>query len=212
MPESRKQQEREEPGGGMSTRERILEVALEVFAERGLHGATMTDIAKRAGLTGGALYRYFANKDEIFYAVVESRSQAFSALDMVRDLVPELEPKSALKFIAQGMFAFFFSQMDFMRMVVGESVKNPEMSRPFFEKMLTPARELVRDCVRIWKEKDLLREDVDPTLATVSFLGIVGYAMVERSLFGDSELEERELGALAEDLSSVFLQGILKER
>lgn len=192
----------------MTTRERILSSALEVFAERGLYGATMTQIAERAGLTGGALYRYFPNKDEVFRAVVDSRSTAFSALDMVRGLIPELEPRAALNFIAQGMFAFFLSEKDFMRMVVAESVKDPAKSRPFFEKMLDPARGFLADCMAAWKEKGLLRQDIDPGVATMAFLGTVGYALVEKGLLEDPHLQA-DVGPLAENLCDVFLNGIL---
>lgn len=204
-----KQEQDRSPAEPASTRDRILEVALEVFAERGLHGATMTEIARRAGLTGGALYRYFDNKEDVFRAVVDSRSTAFSALDMIKGLIPELEPATALNFIAQGMFAFFSSQQDFMRVVVGESLKDPEGSAPFFEKMLTPAREFIDDAVRVWKDRGLLREDVDPSIATASFLGIIGYCLVERGLLANPELVALDLGVLTESLTAVFLTGIL---
>lgn len=112
-------------------------------------------------------------------------------------------------FIAQGMFAFFFSQVDFMRVVVGESVKNPEMSRPFFENMLTPARDFVTDCIKLWKDKGMLRDDVDPVVATTAFLGIIGYSMVERGLLENPDLTSLDVGALVDSLSAVFLSGIL---
>ena len=92
----------------MTTRGRVIQVALEVFAEKGVHGATVVEIAKRAGVTGGALYRYFESKEDIFRAVVEQHSGAFAALDMVRGLMPELEPKTALKFLCQGIAKNFW--------------------------------------------------------------------------------------------------------
>ena len=78
----------------LSTRERITKVALDVFADKGLHGATMVEIAKGAGLTGGALYRYFESKEDIFKAVIEEHSVSLAALDLIRGLIPELEPKT----------------------------------------------------------------------------------------------------------------------
>jgi AcrR family transcriptional regulator len=197
-------------GESLTTRERILQVALEVFAEKGLHGATMSEIAKRAGLTGGALYRYFDNKEGVFQAVVESRSMAFTALDMVRDLIPELEPGTAIKFLIQGMFTYFYLEADFMRVVVGESVKDPAVAGAFFEKMLAPSRDFVRECVVLWQEKGLLRESVDPLLATMAFMGMTGYLMVEQALFANPELAAYEPARLAEDYSGLFLTGILK--
>ncbi|HKO15378.1 MAG TPA: TetR/AcrR family transcriptional regulator [Gemmatimonadaceae bacterium] len=48
----------------------IIEAALEVFGERGLSGARLEDIAKRAGLSKGTIYLYFPNKEELFREVV----------------------------------------------------------------------------------------------------------------------------------------------
>jgi TetR/AcrR family acrAB operon transcriptional repressor len=47
------------------TRERVLAAALAEFAARGLHAASIEDIAARAELTKGAVYYYFADKDDL---------------------------------------------------------------------------------------------------------------------------------------------------
>ena len=51
-------------------RARLLAAAEEAFAEAGYQGATMAQIAERAGISTGNVYRYFANKDALFYEVL----------------------------------------------------------------------------------------------------------------------------------------------
>lgn len=46
-------------------RQSILEAALRVFASRGVAAATMADIAEEAGLSAGAIYRYFESKQDL---------------------------------------------------------------------------------------------------------------------------------------------------
>jgi AcrR family transcriptional regulator len=46
-------------------RQKILDAAAMVFSRRGIQGATMVEIAQEAGLTPGALYRYFPSKDRL---------------------------------------------------------------------------------------------------------------------------------------------------
>ena len=53
------------------TRKRLLDAAAELFAERGLHGATLADVAARAGMTTGAIYGNFQSKEELFVAIFE---------------------------------------------------------------------------------------------------------------------------------------------
>jgi AcrR family transcriptional regulator len=51
------------------SRERILEAALELFAERGYGATTMRDVAREAGASLGLAYRYFASKEEFALAL-----------------------------------------------------------------------------------------------------------------------------------------------
>src|SRR5215831_14907027 len=50
----------------------ILEAALDVFGERGLAGARLDDIARRAGVSKGTIYLYFPNKEELFREVIRA--------------------------------------------------------------------------------------------------------------------------------------------
>jgi AcrR family transcriptional regulator len=59
-------------------RAKILDAARRVFARKGL-AATVDDVATEASVSHGLAYRYFANKEAIFYALVEQAMQAPSA-------------------------------------------------------------------------------------------------------------------------------------
>ncbi|AWT51233.1 MULTISPECIES: TetR/AcrR family transcriptional regulator [Mycolicibacterium] len=52
-------------------RERVLEAALKLFAEYGVHGTSLQMIADRLGVSKAAVYYQFHSKDEIVFAVVE---------------------------------------------------------------------------------------------------------------------------------------------
>ena len=52
------------------SRDRILSVAVELFAEKGFHGAGVAEIGDRAGLGRGALYHHIQNKDELLFEVL----------------------------------------------------------------------------------------------------------------------------------------------
>lgn len=71
-----------------NTRARLLEGALEVFAERGFHGASVEDICDRAGFTRGAFYSNFASKDELVLALFQATTDRL--LEQIEALLPEL--------------------------------------------------------------------------------------------------------------------------
>jgi AcrR family transcriptional regulator len=54
---------------GASTRERILDVALELFTKQGFDGTSLREIAEKLGVTKAALYYHFASKDDILMAL-----------------------------------------------------------------------------------------------------------------------------------------------
>lgn len=57
---------------GRQTREAIAQAARKLFAERGFHGTTLTDITSAAGRSPAVFYRYFADKEDLLAALAES--------------------------------------------------------------------------------------------------------------------------------------------
>lgn len=86
-----------------ATRAKLLDAALDVFAEKGLHGASVEDLAAAAGFTKGALYSNFATKEELFGAVIDEQGHRMIA--MLREVMsshageiddhPALAPRDA---------------------------------------------------------------------------------------------------------------------
>lgn len=94
--------------------ESIAAAALTVFARKGYESATMAEIARAAGVSTGNIYRYFANKDALFYAVVDDGFvRAFAlllrrrvkALDGVDDL-RTLPPTAAYHLASEELLRF----------------------------------------------------------------------------------------------------------
>jgi AcrR family transcriptional regulator len=59
-----------------ANRQRLLDAARKVFSERGYHEATVEAIAAESGLSNGALYYNFRNKEELFLALFDQRIDA----------------------------------------------------------------------------------------------------------------------------------------
>lgn len=82
---------------GGETKERILETALELFAQSGYLGTSMSDIAARLGITKAALYKHYAGKQEILDRIV----QRMNELDAARAAANEM-PGAAPEGFAQA--------------------------------------------------------------------------------------------------------------
>ena len=82
---------------GGETKERILETALELFAQSGYLGTSMSDIAVRLGITKAALYKHYAGKQKILDRIV----QRMNELDAARAAAYEM-PGAAPEGFAQA--------------------------------------------------------------------------------------------------------------
>jgi AcrR family transcriptional regulator len=80
VPLSRRAAKKEE------TRRRLVAAAADVIAERGFHGASLMEIATRAGLTTGAVYSNFRSKEDLFLAVIQATALPLDLVDDTRPL------------------------------------------------------------------------------------------------------------------------------
>jgi AcrR family transcriptional regulator len=64
------------PGKGERTRQRLLDIAVQRFAVDGFRRTSVSDIAREAGLTPAAAYAYFAGKEGLFQAAVDTDAGA----------------------------------------------------------------------------------------------------------------------------------------
>ncbi|MER7282654.1 TetR family transcriptional regulator [Dactylosporangium sp. NPDC000244] len=79
-----------------ATRARLLDAAIEAFANKGFHGTTTRDIAAAAGMSPAALYVHHKSKEELLYLI--SRNGHEDTLRLVRDAIASSEvPVEALR-------------------------------------------------------------------------------------------------------------------
>jgi len=86
------------------TRGRLLEAGSEVFAEKGFYGASVEEIAERAGYTRGAFYSNFADKAELFLALIDQRTEQ-SIEEISAILRDASSPEAALEGIRRRDFS-----------------------------------------------------------------------------------------------------------
>lgn len=86
-------------------RQAILRAALEVFAERGVNGVAVPEIAARAGVGTGTIYRYFDSKDVLVNELYRAEKQALGER-LNRGIDPDMEPYALFVEFWQRLTAF----------------------------------------------------------------------------------------------------------
>jgi TetR/AcrR family transcriptional regulator len=142
----------------------ILDAALAVFGERGLAGARLDDIARRAGVSKGTIYLYFANKEELFRDVVRA-----IVVDRLREAAAkagEGSPIDELKRYLRAHWDFVRSPefQTIFKLVTGELHNFPELAEFYGREVVMPANQLMAGMIRRGIERGDFRP-VDPIMA-----------------------------------------------
>jgi AcrR family transcriptional regulator len=122
-----------DPGLAERRRRQILEAALVCFRRRGFHQATMQEICSEAGISPGALYRYFPAKADIIAAIAEDERRETDA--MIADVRGQAGLVEALCQIAAAVFARFAKEAEapIFADVFAEAARDPVLARRLSE-------------------------------------------------------------------------------
>ncbi|GJD93273.1 HTH-type transcriptional regulator RutR [Methylobacterium iners] len=130
--------ERRRRSDGETRRAAILDAALEIFSTRGLHGASVDEIAERAGLSKTNLLYYFASKEELYVAVLRRVLDIW--LDPLEALDAEAEPADAVRRYIRAKLALSRDAPQASRLFCLEIVQGAPLLRAELE---GPLRSLV---------------------------------------------------------------------
>jgi AcrR family transcriptional regulator len=143
----------------------ILDAAFAEFAERGLAAARLEDIAKRAGVSKGTIYLYFANKEELFRGVIHSTVIAF--IERGEALwAAEPDPKRALVAWTEGHWQWIRSpEFPGMHRLVNSELRDfPDLAAFYATEVIGRAHRLVCEILERGMDAGVFRR-MDPLVA-----------------------------------------------
>ena len=109
-------------------RTRILTAANQVFGEKGYRQATMDDVAKKLGVSKGALYLYFASKEELFDAICRSEPQAFKEI-LYASFTENKQPLDSAGDFFDSMLKRYGSDSGLSFEIFSEASRNPGLKK-----------------------------------------------------------------------------------
>ncbi len=188
----------------------IIEAALHVFTEQGFASAKLEEVARRAGIAKGTLYRYFDTKEDLFRAVVqhaiagnlqtiEQAAQAFQG--SLRELVPVLLTQIAGRMSNSRLPAL-------ARLVIGESRVFPDLARIWHDNVVAHVLRLLTSLIAEAQARGEVRPG-DPTAYALSIVGPLVTGMLFSEVFGVAGPHAMSLATLAVQHAETVLRGML---
>jgi len=126
--------------------QQILDAAFHEFGERGLAGARLDDIAKRAGVAKGTIYLYFPNKEALFREMVRATTiAALETAEQLRDRGDDESAESQLRRLTTGWWAFLRSDrfQVVQRLVLAELQDFPDLMQFYADEVVARGKRLV---------------------------------------------------------------------
>jgi len=103
----------------------IVEVATKEFADKGLSGARIDEIAALTHTSKRMIYYYFTSKEGLYVAVLEEAYRRIRSIEATLNL-DDLEPEAALRKLVGFTFDYQLANPDFIRLVMTENIHNGE--------------------------------------------------------------------------------------
>ncbi len=197
--------------GQIDTRkhEAILDAAVEVLAERGVH-APIEEVARRAGVSKQTVYNHYGSKTELVRTIMARRRDALTA---VLELAgPDDHPLDTLKVYAMSILEVIITpaSVSLLRMGVTSVAEMPEMAHAIYDAGMRVARGRLAAYLAA-RSGDLLDID-DPVQAAEMFVGMVVGGVQMRLLMGlPPEIENVDIKARAEVAARRFIKAFARD-
>ncbi|MEU0128449.1 MULTISPECIES: TetR/AcrR family transcriptional regulator [unclassified Streptomyces] len=181
-------------------RRQILAGAARCFARNGFHGTSMQDVLKEVGLSAGAVYRYFAGKEDLIAAIADEAFLSIrQAFDEAAELAPPPTPDVLLGRVLRGVFAGQVYGMErrtcaaLIVQVWAETLRDERLAgtlRDGYAGMRTAWAKLVE----AYRAAGLMNADVPADDVARTMIATAQGFLAQEALFGGSEPEVLENG------------------
>jgi TetR/AcrR family acrAB operon transcriptional repressor len=171
---------------GERSRRDLISVAIDCFSRHGYQGTSIERIAKAAGVTKGALYYHFKDKEDLLFGALDDRIGGFERR-VVERVTALRDPVAALYAVAEICVeqATVSNHRRFILTLMVEALDTyPKLSERF-RSMMRRFREFLAQTVKIGQQRGLFRSDVDPSVA--ARLLVAGFVGTELQYYQDPQ-------------------------
>ncbi|MBN2298261.1 MAG: TetR/AcrR family transcriptional regulator [Deltaproteobacteria bacterium] len=162
---------------------KIIETALKIFAEKGFADATISEISKAAGVSDATVYEYFKTKEDLLFTIPEEITEE-PAKDMEKILPFLRGAECKLRAIVQGYMTLYEMNPNYTALVMLQLKTNRNfLKTKSYEKVRSIAQMLLR-CIQEGIDNGTFHKDIDPYLVRSMILGTIEHLCIRRHLLG----------------------------
>lgn len=152
------------------TRALILEKALYLFANKGFHGTSISDIAKESGISKGLAYNYFDSKDSILHAIMDNALTAGLEVMNVSEITDD--PFEQLKLMLNNTFDHVEKNDNYWRMFTSLMLQ-PQLSHVIEKTVNDFGAAAIKKSIMIFKKMKIKNPETEALILDGMIDGII---------------------------------------
>ena len=185
----------------------IIDAALKVFGEKGYYNATISEIARAAGVSEATIYEYFGSKEDLLFAIPGEITKR--AVDFMEHLAPYVKgAANRIRAIVYGYYQLYKENPYYSSLVLLDLKHNRNFMETESYREVRRAARLILDAIQEGMESGEFRDDVDPYLLRSIILGTIEHIFFRWHLKGRKD----DLKDFVDDFMDVLLRGISRDR
>lgn len=199
-----------------ATRCNLLAAARAAFAQAGLEGARVDDIARRAGLNKQLVYHYFGNKEGLYTAVLEQVYGEIREREAALRL-SALPPEEAMRRLIDFSFGYLAENRDFVRLLADENAHGGRhlSASGTVSDMNMPIIEMIDETLKRGVADGVFRRGQDPLHLYLSIAGMAFFyfanihtlsRVFDRTFDSDAAQDERRAHIVDFTLNAIRLR------
>lgn len=188
----------------------ILRAAIDVFAEKGFSAAATSEIAQKAGVAEGTIFRYYRTKKDLLLAIVVPTMSRMIAPFVLRNFsgvldVPFESYEAFLKAFMVNRLEFVRRNLKIVKILIQEIPFQPALKEQLTENIFEQVLERVTTITEHFKAQGEVIDAPTPAIIRFTVSAIVGYLLVRLLLMPDQDWDDE---AEIEQTVSFILHGI----
>ncbi|RJX32476.1 MAG: TetR/AcrR family transcriptional regulator [Desulfarculus sp.] len=187
----------------------ILKAAAQVFSEKGYYKTRISDIAARAKMGHGTVYRFFPSKRVLATEVVGARGATGFFQSLRENTIEESNPSEFFMTIGANYLGNLGERLPIIRFSIAEAISSEELARQYYENLLQTLFDKLSEAVSTFQEKGIFKEGDSFLLGHIFYSMLFGFLYSQELLYG-KEITHIEKQRLIETVVDVFLNGVRK--
>ncbi len=184
----------------------ILAVAKVLFADKGYHGVSVDEIAKRLGVSPAVLYQHFDSK-ELLYEEVLSTSSARRESYIEAILTEPTDFVSVLKRMTHIYVNSITTDTDFLRMELMSALEESQTATAFFERRWRGITDYIEYSLEELKDENTPTCS-SPRIAGLMYQGMLREALYTKYITEDHRYRDIPIEVMVEELVKLFVRAI----